>query len=363
MKRAILSVTNDLVSDQRLNRSATTLKKCGYKVILVGRKLPNSLPYEGEFQFIRLRLLFNKGPLFYAEFNFKLFFLLVYEYADLYFSNDLDTLPANFLAAKFHGNRIVYDSHEYFTGVPELLGRRITRNIWRFFEKLLLPKIHNLITVSEGVATQYKSDYNVKMKVIRNVPFSAVVANGYLEKNSAQKTIIYQGALNKDRGLELMIRSLKYIDNAVLLIIGSGDIERQLHELAKEEDVIGRIIFTGKVPFGKLPAYSAKADLGISLEEDSNPNYRFALPNKLFDYIQAQIPVLVSDLPEMAAIVRNYGVGEVCINRTPEMMAMQIIDIIENKNKYLQNLKKAAIELCWEKESEKLEEIIHSLNN
>ena len=128
MKRIIVSVTNDLVSDNRVHKVCTSLESMGNKVLLIGRKFSNSHSVNRDYKIKRFSLLFNKGPLFYAEYNFRLFFLLLFSRADIYLANDLDTLYANYLASKIRGKVLVYDSHEYFTEVPELIGRNFVRN-------------------------------------------------------------------------------------------------------------------------------------------------------------------------------------------------------------------------------------------
>ena len=133
MKRAIVSVTNNLKSDKRVNKTAQTLKELGFDVTLVGRYFGEELKVksqqgngkpETEFNIKRFRLIFNKGPLFYSEYNIRLFFYLIFHKSDLLIANDLDTLPANYLAQRVkrngHGEPgLIYDCHEYFTGVPE----------------------------------------------------------------------------------------------------------------------------------------------------------------------------------------------------------------------------------------------------
>ena len=122
-KKVILSVTNDLSFDQRVDKMCNTLYNLGFEVKLIGRFLPESKPLERVYQTKRIKLFFTKGALFYAFFNFRLFFVLIFSKVDIYHSNDLDTLLANYLAAKIRRKELVYDSHEYFLGVPEIQDR------------------------------------------------------------------------------------------------------------------------------------------------------------------------------------------------------------------------------------------------
>jgi glycosyltransferase involved in cell wall biosynthesis len=359
-KRILIAVTNDLVGDQRIHRIASTLVKNGAEVLVVGRKLPGSPEISGRpYRIHRMRLLFRRGPLFYACFNFRLLIFLLFRKEDLLVSNDLDTLPASFLASRFKTWPLIYDSHEYFTELPELVGRSFIQGIWRWIEKRILPRIDFASTVSLSVALAYQQHYGVKMEIIRNLPFGnrKEARRPDLLDCGPKKIIIYQGALNVGRGLERMITAMQYLDDFKLQIFGDGDINEQLKKLSKQLRLEDRVYFMGRYPFEELKGYTRQASLGISLEEDIGLNYRYALPNKLFDYIQAGIPVLVSDLPEMKNVVEEYDIGRVVKDPDPELLANQVKEMMnsdELRMRWKKNLRKAADELCWEKEEEKL---------
>ena len=136
-KKVIISVTNDLVSDQRVHKVATSLMKFNYDVLLVGRKLIESLPVNRYYKTKRMRLIFRRSALFYAAYNFRLFCLLLFRKVDILLSNDLDTLPANYMISKLRNKTLIYDSHEYFTEVPELISRPRTRSFWLKLEKFM----------------------------------------------------------------------------------------------------------------------------------------------------------------------------------------------------------------------------------
>ncbi len=144
------------------------------------------------------------------------------------------------------------------------------------------------------------------------------------------------------------------------MIVGRGDVENRLKELARSLGLTQKVTFTGRISPGELYDYTVQADLGISLEEDLGLNYRFALPNKVFDYIQAGVPVLVSDLPEVKSLVLQYGVGEVSNAQTPAELGALFNRILNDEARiqsWKNNLKKAAAELCWENEEQKLLEL------
>ncbi len=365
MKRIILSVTNDLGFDQRVHRIATTLINNKAKVTLVGRLLPDSLPLQRNYNTYRMRLLFKKGPLFYAEYNIRLFFYLLFARVDILVSNDLDTLLANYLVSIIRRKVLVYDAHEYFTEVPELIGRNLVKKIWKKIEQLFLPQIKYSYTVCQSIADVYNRQYDINMKVVRNLPmrFSEVNLNFCFTDIPITAFVIYQGSINLGRGLELLVDSFEYINEIKCVIVGEGDVLDVLKKRVIIKKLEDKIIFTGKLPYHNLKTITPRAAIGISIEENLGMNYYYALPNKLFDYIQAGIPVLVSDFPEMRGIVYGYSIGEILRSREPKELAKQIDSMIKADTKVLwkQNLAKAAEELCWEKEEEILLKIYEKI--
>ena len=364
--RIILCVTSDIATDQRVNRIAHSLKKIPADILITGILFPASLSLPDElFQTHRIRLIFKKGPLFYSEFNIRLFFYLLFSRADILVANDLDTLPAVFLASIVKRIPLVYDSHEYFTELPELVDRRHVKRIWEKLESLILPRIRHAYTVSPSIAADYGKKYRIRMSVIRNLPMrNADIPRGNSLRKRDEKLLIYQGALNMGRGLENAIRAMQFLENTSLLIAGSGYYENVLRELTQSLKLHEKVRFLGRIRPEKLIHYTAQADLGISLEEHKGLNYYYALPNKLFDYIQAQIPVLVSDMPEMVAIVKNYGVGRIVNSVNPKELAEVFNEMLNDesmKKQWKINLAKAAMELCWENEEQKLLDIYRNI--
>jgi glycosyltransferase involved in cell wall biosynthesis len=356
-KLIIISVTNDLIADKRVNKVAVSLVNHGFAVKVIGRKLKNSKDIAFPYPSKRFRLIFEKGPLFYAEYNFRLFVFLLTSKADIFLSNDLDTLPANYLASAIRRKKLVYDSHELFTEVPELQGRKFVQNIWLRIEKLILPRVKFSYTVCDSIADYYKSKYGIEMTVVRNIPECIIKHTiseiGKINLPADKKLVLYQGALNIGRGIEFAIEAFRFLENVILLTVGGGDIEKQLKEKVVKLGLTDKILFTGKLPFAELEYYTRKADLGLSIEENLGLNYYFALPNKLFDYIRAEIPVLVSRLPETERIVSHYDIGDFIENHDPEHIAQKIETCLNNTEQrkiWKINLKKASGELCWENE-------------
>ena len=359
--KVILSVINDLSGDQRIARVASTLVEEGYQVHVVGRKLRHSEALAPtSYETHRMRLLFTRGKLFYLEFNLRLFVYLLIRPFDVLHANDLDTLLANFLISRIRKTPLVYDSHEYFTQVPELLDRPRTQWVWEQLEKRLFPRLSYVFTVNQQIADIYTEKYGNPVEVLRNLPLKK--ERNELPAHPSLKVLLYQGALNMGRGIELMIESMAFLPGFTLWIIGKGDVEMELKALAARMPHPERIEFKGFIPFGDLHPYTQQAAIGFSLEEDRGMNYRFASPNKVYDYIQAGVPVLVSDLPEMKRIVQQCGVGEVLksTRRTPRGLASQVLAILSEEEVY-QGYKQACLEaaevLTWENERVKLVEL------
>ncbi|MDN5349406.1 MAG: hypothetical protein PWQ54_802 [Bacteroidales bacterium] len=363
MKKAYVSVINDLVTDQRIHKSCLTLQKAGFEVELIGRIMHHSLPIDNRpYKTIRMRLPFEKGPLFYVSFNIRLFFKLLASRQDLLVSNDLDTLLPNFLISRLRGIPLVYDSHEYFTETPELTSRPRIQKIWKTIEAHLVSRLNEMITVNESIAQLFRKQYGLKVHVVRNVPMR-LKTNEPIDRKVLRlpldKTIlVMQGSgINIHRGAEELLESMQYLENCLLLVIGGGDVLPILKQMSKSLRLEEKVRFLGKMPYQQMMQYTQAADLGFTLDKDTNLNYRFSLPNKLFDYIQAGTPVIASNLPEVRNIIETYKIGKIVGNLTPENIAQVVCECIDNKELmkfWRNNLTFAARKLCWENEEKVL---------
>ncbi|NIJ44096.1 glycosyltransferase involved in cell wall biosynthesis [Wenyingzhuangia heitensis] len=364
MKTIIVSVTNDLVTDQRVHKVCTTLQEMGFSIHLVGRKLKQSLPLQRSYKTTRMKLLFTKGPLFYAEYNLRLFMLLLFAKKNVLLANDLDTLFPNFLVSRLTNKPIVYDSHELFTEVPELINRPKVQKIWLTIEQFIFPKLKDVFTVNSLIATIYKDRYSVSVKILRNIApmfrFSEI-DKVFVEKvKGTSKMIILQGAgINVDRGGEEAVEMMRYLDNVVLYVIGSGDVFPILKDLVKKYKLENKVFLLGRRPYDELMQYTKIADLGLSLDKNTNLNYEYSLPNKVFDYIQAETPLLVSNRRVVAKLVVDENIGKVIDYHSPKMMADKVQEMLFS-DEYLTwkaNLKTAAQKYNWEKESKVIKEV------
>ena len=368
MKRIIVSVTNDLVTDQRVHKVCTSLMAMGFETVLIGRRLPSSLAIDRDYRTIRMKLLFNKGFLFYAEYSVHLFLKLLFLRKDILLSNDLDTLLPNYIISKLFNKELVYDSHELFTEIPELEGRPCVKGVWERIEQYIFPKLKRVYTVNDSIASFYKKKYRVEVQVLRNM--APVLIDKSVDKKLAkkvkgdQKMIILQGSgLNIDRGAEEAVAMMQYIDNSLLYIIGGGDVFEKLKELVITLKLENKVFIKNKMPYNELMEYTKIANLGLSLDKGMNLNYEFSLPNKVFDYIQAETPLLVSNRKEIAKLVRDNHIGKVVDTHDPKELGNIVNAIFTDKPQLLtwkNNLKKAAKKYTWENESKKLKTIFNN---
>lgn len=362
----IICTTNDLVNDQRVLRMAGFLEQKGYEVELWGRERGNSpsaslIPYRTR----RIKMVFKKGFFFYAFYNLRLFFrLLLLNKKPGLISVDLDTLCACYLAGKLRRFPLIYDSHELFTEVPELQGRKFVKRVWRIAEQLVLPQLSHAITVNDSIAEEYRKKYGTYFKVVRNVPSLYSEAEDFIlpEIYRNMHRVLYQGAVNLGRGIEQLMDAVSGLENTVLIVAGDGDLYSSLKARSELDPYRGKVWFTGKLKPAVLKTLTAGCHLGVSVEQNLGRSYFLSLPNKLFDYIHAGIPVLVSDFPEMKAVVMKYQCGEVLAPGDAGLLATMIRQMLTDREKrkfWTENALKAKQELNWEKEQSVLEDVIN----
>lgn len=367
-KIAVVSVINDLVTDNRVNRTCFALKENGYDVVLIGRQLPASLPIPPwPFNSRRMNMLFKTGPLFYTFFMLRLFFRLLFSKANLLYSNDLDTLLPNYIVARLRKIPLIYDSHELFCEVPELQKTPFKKAIWLKIESSIVPRLRHCITVNESIAKIFTAKYKVMFTVVRNITDEPI---GFVPRTRPElslpldkKIILLQGAgINVDRGAEELIEAMQWVNNCLLLIIGSGDSWPALKQAIINFKLQDRVRMIDKIPKEELRHFTNNADLGLSIDKNTNLNYYNSLPNKIFDYLHAGLPILSSRLPEIEKIVTTFNVGDFIENHKAAHIAEKINGILSSPelDQFRQNALKARSELNWDNEKAKLIKVIKS---
>ncbi len=376
MTKIIVSVISDLVTDQRVHKVSQTLHELGYDVLLVGTKKTKSREIgKRDYKTKRIAVFFQKGFLFYAEWNIRLFFFLLSKKAPLLLANDLDTLPPNYIAGKLKGSIVVYDTHEFFTETAELYNRSFVKNIWVRIENLFFPRIKYIYTVNHTIADLYKQKYDKDLLVVRNVPIlakqqsihndNAPVAAFAIPSN--KKILLLQGnGINENRGAEELVAAATLLNDAFIVVIaGGGLIMDLLKKTVTENNLQQKVLFTGVLPFQQLQQLTQKAYCGFSLDKPININQQASLPNKLFDYLAADVPVIVSNIKEVAAIVQQYKVGIVIDEVTPEKIVAAVTALANDERVYAlykTNARKAISELNWEHEKKIIENLFTTIS-
>ena len=365
MKRVILSVTEDLYTDQRMDKMSLFLHKKGFDVTLVGRCYGDSPVLEKRpYQTKRLRLLFRKGSIFYAEYTIRLLFYLLFKKCDLLVANDLDTLLPNYLVSKWRKKPLVYDSHEYFCGELSVVSKPISYKVWHGIEKFCFPKLKTVITVSQSIVDQYEKEYGIRPYLVRNIPPAATplvtATRQSLQMPDDKTVLLLQGSgINEGRGGEEIVQAMQYLPDCHLFIVGNGTVLPQLKKMSAEMHLQDRITFVPRQTPENLFNYTSLADMGMAIDTDQSANLRFSLPNKIFDYIKAGLPMVVSNLVERARIVRQYKVGTIAESVTPEALAAAVKELSDPEllAQCRENCKTAARELTWENEEKVLEQV------
>ena len=362
--RIAISVTNDLNQDQRMHRICNSLLSAGYQVILIGRekKFSQGL-WQQNFDQKRLTCWFEGGALFYLEFNIRLFLFLLFGSYDILYSVDLDTLSSVSLVSILKRKKLIYDAHEYFVEVPELEGAKFKKWVWNLVGRIFIRRSDMNITVNRELSDVLSVKYRQHFEVIRSVPMLGEKYVG--RKRDNEKIILYQGVLNKGRGLEEAIKWIsKKEENIKLHIVGEGDLSSSLRQLKSEIDKHDKVHFLGWKSPKELDEITKASWLGLNLLDGTSLNYKYSLANKFFDYMHAGVPSLNMDFPVYSRYCNELNVG-LCIpdlkEESIEKAISTLIDDPIRHQKMVLSTKIAIHDNCWEVEEIKLISLIDEI--
>ncbi len=288
--------------------------------------------------------------------------------ASIYLASDLYTLPALAAAASHHGGRLVYDSRELYAHLDSSAGRPWVRGVWKAVERRYISRANAVFTVNESIARRLATAYKIERPtVLHNVPeFVDIEPSNKLREElripEERRIVLYQGGLREGRGLPQLIKAVAEVDMAHLVIIGDGPFEHQARRLAS---VVGeRVSFLPFIPPDALLSWTASADLGAVLIEPLTESLRLALPNKLFEYLMAGIPVLASPLPEMKAVLDRFAVGLMLDPNDHSALVTALRRALSNETERAEWRANAALALkaySWEADKRRFQQTINHL--
>ena len=352
-KRIVLTITNDPNYDQRMIRICTSLHEVGYDITLVGRKRPNSKPLIGRpFKQVRIPQQIDRTKLFYALFNLKLFFYLLFKKTDCICAIDLDTILPVYYVSRLRGKPRVYDAHELFCELEEVASRPAIHRMWTWIERHTAPHFKYGYTVNGSYVAEYRRMYGLDYAIVRN----ATVLRPLAIPAKPVRTILYQGAVNIGRCFEQLIPAMQWV-NAQLIICGEGNFFAQAQELARQCGVQDKIQFKGYVPPAQLTAYTLDAYVGITLFVATSRSNELSLANRFFDYMHSGVPQLGVRYPEYTAINEQYEVALLLDSVTPETIAAALNKLLHDDDYYRQlqeNCLRARQIYCWQEEEKRL---------
>lgn len=364
LKKIVFTITNDITYDQRMQRICGSLAKNGFTVLLVGRKLTtSSLLTSFDFETKRLNCFTEKGFLFYAEYNLRLFFFILFCKADAFCAVDLDTIFPVWLCSFLRNKKRVYDAHELFTEQKEIVTRPVIQKVWLAIEKFCVPKFKHGYTVNIFIKEELKRRYGVEYGIIRNMPLLVENETLKMENSSSEKFIIYQGAVNEGRSFETLIPAMQMV-NCKLLICGKGNFFDNTKALIERYHLQNKVEMKGYVSPQALKQLTPTAYIGLTLFEKTGLNQYYSLSNRFFDYTMAGIPQVCVGYPEYKAINDEHNIALLIDDVEAPTIANAINNLLNNEvlyNKLKINATKARTSLCWQNEEEKLVEMWNSL--
>lgn len=359
-KKIVCTVTNDLNYDQRMIRICTTLAEAGYDVTLVGLKRKNSQPLTNRpFKQVRLPIISEQGKLMYLQYWVSLFFFLLFRSSDAICAIDLDTILPVYYVSRIRGKKRVYDAHEIFTELREVITRPTVHKMWIWIGKHTVPNFPVGYTIGAAYADDFRERYGVSYEVVRN----ATILRPFTVPLRPERYILYQGAVNVGRCFEQLIPAMMAVD-ATLIVCGEGNFYTQAVALAKQYDVADKVVFKGYVPPAQLVNYTVGATIGITLFEDTSLSNRLSLANRFFDYMHSAVPQLCIDYPEYRRVNSEFEIAALIADTTPDSIAAAINRLLSDKNYYLrlqQNCMKAREVYCWQEQAKTLLRVYENL--
>ena len=365
--RVCMVLFGDLRFDFRVFREADALQAAGYQVVLVASDFGSQLPSVwDDFELHRIPLDRSRSlRISYPVFWHRAAGIAAGIDADVYHAHDLDSLLPAARAAGKRKAPLVYDSHELFVEQSSLVGRPRIRAFWRWLERRLIRRADQVLTVSPAIAGSLKETYNLPQPpvLVRNLPpFREPVGGDGLRQalglvGDSEPLVLYQGGFLTGNGLAEQIAAMREIREGRLVLLGSGPMEESLRRQAAQLGLQDRVRFLPPLPFPQLHAFTCGADLGLCVIKPVGDSFRWSMPNKLFEYLMAGLPVVAGDTPQIRGVIEETGAGALVDPEDPEAIAAAIGGLLKDeplRRQMGKAARRAAEKYCWEREAPRL---------
>lgn len=362
-------------TDNRVMRAATSLVYAGFEVSIVDIACGENVPLEEDIHGVHVKHIIMPDSFASTRFTRRVFsraakvliksiFLLLRTPADIYHTHDDATLPASSIAAWLRRKPLIFDAHELPLEVTSIRWYWLLHLFSRLFT-IILPCCAGVITVSPPIAQEIQERYHIsEVSIIRNVPpYRSVTRNDRLRQHlnlgPNVRIALYQGNLQPERALDKLILAAPFLEpDIVIVLMGSdnGATRAQLEALVATKRVTERVKILPPVPYNELLDWTASADIGLLIYTPGKSlNIQMCLPNKIFEYLMAGLPILSSQLDAVSELVITHDVGNVVSSLAPKDIATAIntmlVDPLALSRMHHNALKVAHDEYCWEKEN------------
>lgn len=349
-----------VIFDSRVLKECRSLQKSGFDVRVVGfhqdRLKEFDTIWDVAVHRIKLKTTSSRY-LKYLEFIYRI--IRYYRNTDIIHCNDLQTLPIGVIIKKFFSKsiKIVYDAHEYETEVYSYKG--IKKHFIKILERSLIRYADCVITVNDSIAREYVRLYGIPIPyiVLNCPPYQDAEKKNIFRKDLGirddQTIFLYQGGLGEGRGIELILQAFGRLEeDNVVIFMGSGPLEEMIKEYAEKYP---NVFYHKAVPPDVLLEYTSSADFGLIIFKNICLNHYYCSPTKMFEYIMAEIPLIVSDLYELRRMVEGNGIGIVMRDYSVESLIEAIRDVDRiDRDKMSDNLKRLKRIYNWEEQEKVL---------
>lgn len=365
----LIIVSSDPRYDSRSTKYLTSLLEAGYKARVVGISVDGRIEKTDEVS--RVPIASKGGKSFFFQFYRHIILEASKSPARVVVAGDLFSLPPAIINKRRYSKRapvkLIYDSKELYEELPSLKVKRSSFLFWNLVEKASIRYVDTVITVNQSIADILEakwSSFEAPPTVIMNVPEPANYSNA-TDKSFDKIYLAFPGGLQRGRGLHNLLNLLALLpEHYELRFVGDGNLRGELEHQAASLRILNRVHFVGRVKNTEVLNELSKAHIGVYLMENSGLCHYLALPNKLFQFISARLPVVVPTFPEMEKIVKRFEIGVTVDPSNIDEAARKIIELTSDRKLYgklVENCDKAAKILNWQVEKEKFLAVIRNL--